>query len=126
MAIREAGSLAELHQIFATNTYVVVDFFATWCPPCKLIAPEFQKLAAQHGIDGQFAFAKVNVDEARDISEKYGIRSMPTFLFFKEGNQVMVHGQLDIKGANLAALKAATDKIGGLAVARKAAAEGAA
>lgn len=123
MSIQHVTSLAQLEEVFAKNTYVVVDFFATWCPPCKAIAPVYEKLAAKHGADGHFAFAKVNVEEAVDAAQKYRVQAMPTFLFFKEGQQVMVHGQLDIKGANPPALTAAADKIGGLAAARKAKAE---
>ncbi|KAM3506297.1 hypothetical protein MY11210_007599 [Beauveria gryllotalpidicola] len=126
MAVQYATSLAQLEQFLAENTYVVVDFFATWCPPCKAITPVFEKLADKHAVPGSFAFVKVNVDEAADAAQKYGITAMPTFLFFKDGKQVMVHGQLDIKGANPPALTAAADKIGGLAAARKAEAEKAA
>lgn len=126
MSIRQVGSLTELSQVFADNTYVVVDFFATWCPPCKTIAPHFEKFAAQHGVEGHLAFIKVNVEEAEDIARTYRISSMPTFMFFKNGTQVTVHGQLQILGANPAALKAVAEKMGGLALARKAAADTAA
>lgn len=119
MAIQHPTSLAQLEEVFAANTYVVVDFFATWCPPCKAIAPVYEKLADKHGAAGSFAFAKVNVEEATDAAQKFNVTAMPTFLFFKDGKQVMVNGQLDIKGANPPALTAAADKIGGLAVARK-------
>ncbi|TQV91009.1 hypothetical protein V2A60_008180 [Cordyceps javanica] len=123
MAIQHVTSLVQLEQVFAAHTYVVVDFFATWCPPCKAIAPVYEKLADKHGADGHFAFAKVNVEEAVDAAQKYGITAMPTFLFFKDGKQVTVNGQLDIKGANPPALTAAADKIGSLAAARQAEAE---
>ncbi len=117
MAIQHVTSLAALEDVFAANTYVVVDFFATWCPPCKAIAPEYEKLAEKHGAAGRFAFAKVNVEEATDAAKKFNITAMPTFLFFKNGKQVMVNGQLDIKGANPPALNKAADKIGDLVAA---------
>ncbi|ATY61518.1 thioredoxin I [Cordyceps militaris] len=126
---QQVASLAQLEQVFAANTYVVVDFFATWCPPCKAIAPEYEKLAKGHGIPGHFAFVKVNVEEAADAAQKYKVTAMPTFLFFKDGKQVMVHGQLQILGGDgkaRTALTAAATKIGGLAAARKAEAEEAA
>lgn len=122
MSLQHVTSLAQLEDLFAKNTYVAVDFFATWCPPCKAIAPVYEKLSEKHGADGHFAFAKVNVEEATDAAQKYGITAMPTFLFFKDGKQVTVNGQLEIKGANPPALTAAADKIGGLAAARQAAA----
>ena len=64
---------------------VVVDFFATWCGPCKQIAPEFEKLSAQFP---SFFFCKVDVDESADIAQNYGISAMPTFMLFNRGTKV--------------------------------------
>lgn len=64
---------------------VVIDFTASWCPPCRFIAPVFEKIAAE---TPQVIFVKVDVDEAREISSKCGIRAMPTFQFFKGGVKV--------------------------------------
>jgi len=58
---------------------VVVDFFATWCGPCKHISPVYEALESKHP---ELTFLKVNVDDAGDIVSKYGVQSMPTFLFF--------------------------------------------
>ncbi|OAA72446.1 Thioredoxin-like protein [Cordyceps fumosorosea ARSEF 2679] len=128
MSIQNVTSAEEFRQLLAANRYVMVDFFATWCPPCKAIAPVFEKLAAEHAAAGSFAFAKVNVDEAalRPVVSEYRVSAMPTFLCFKEGSLVRVHGEAAIQGADPGKLKAAADKIGGLAKAYKTESEAAA
>ncbi|KAI0864809.1 thioredoxin-like protein [Xylaria cubensis] len=113
--IQHINSSAELAALFSSTTYVAVDFYADWCPPCKVISPIFEKLAGQHTIDGTFAFAKVNVDNVQDVARTYGVTAMPTFLFFKEGRQVAVNGQKMIQGADPRSLGAAAEKLGGLA-----------
>ena len=76
---------------------VVVDFFATWCGPCKKIAPAFEKLAEVYPT---IVFLKVDVDESAELVDKYGIQAMPTFLFMKDG--VIVKR---IEGADLRAME---------------------
>ncbi len=120
MAIKHISSNAELNALFASTTYVAVDFYADWCPPCKAIAPVFEQLATQHSVDGLLAFAKVNTDKVQEAAAAHRISAMPTFLFFKDGKQVLVNGQLMIQGANPPALKAAAEKLGGLAAKKKA------
>ena len=65
---------------------VLVDFWAVWCGPCKMIAPHVDALASEY--EGRVKVMKVNVDEEPDIAQKYGIMSIPTLLFFKDGKVV--------------------------------------
>ncbi len=64
----------------------LVDFWAPWCGPCRMIAPVIEELAAE--FEGKANICKVNTDEEQDIAVKYGIRSIPTILFFKNGEVV--------------------------------------
>eukprot|EP01061_Rhynchopus_euleeides_P022628 TRINITY_DN36933_c0_g1_i1.p1 TRINITY_DN36933_c0_g1~~TRINITY_DN36933_c0_g1_i1.p1 ORF type:complete len:585 (+),score=205.46 TRINITY_DN36933_c0_g1_i1:70-1755(+) len=86
--VATVSSVEELDDVFrkAGDKVVVVDFYADWCGPCKVIAPHFASLAEGHA--GRAVFVKVNVDHAKDVSEKYNVRAMPTFLFFKRGKLV--------------------------------------
>lgn len=65
---------------------LVVDFWATWCGPCRMIGPIISQLAEEY--DGKIAVAKCDVEECEDIAVDLGIRNVPTILFFKDGNQV--------------------------------------
>lgn len=62
----------------------VVDFFATWCGPCKMFSPVFEDVSSETDIN----FIKINVDEYPDIARKYGVMTIPTVILFKDGKEV--------------------------------------
>lgn len=73
-------------QVEESEGVVVVDFWAPWCAPCRLIAPLIESLAEEY--DGRVRFAKVNVDDSPDVASRYGIRSIPTIGIFRDGEAV--------------------------------------
>jgi len=99
---------APLHLTTLQNstTYLLADFYADWCGPCKQVAPFFSQLASQNTIPGSLGFVKINVDEQPEIASKYSIRTIPTFILFK-------NGKIDqtINAANPNALRAAVQKV---------------
>ncbi|MBN1683093.1 thioredoxin [Candidatus Bathyarchaeota archaeon] len=68
--------------IVQKNKYVVIDCWAAWCGPCNILTPIIEQLAEENP---EVVFCKLNVDQNRKISSKYGIMSIPTLLYFKEG-----------------------------------------
>ena len=83
----------------------LVDFWAPWCGPCRMIAPIIEELAED--FDGKAKVCKVNTDEQQEIAVKFGIRSIPTIMFFKDGEMVD-----QVVGAQ--SKQALADKINGL------------
>jgi thioredoxin 1 len=73
---------------------VVIDFYADWCGPCKMMAPVFEEAAQEY--DGKVTFAKLNIDLAKQIAVSNKVMSIPTLLFFKDGEQkARVTGVID-------------------------------
>ncbi|MDH6353840.1 thioredoxin 1 [Dysgonomonas sp. PH5-45] len=74
---------ATFEELIASGKPVVIDFWAEWCGPCRLIGPIIDELATEY--DGKVIIGKVDVDNNDEITSKYGIRNIPTVLFFKNG-----------------------------------------
>ncbi len=69
--------------IGASDTPVVVDFWAEWCGPCKMISPIIEELASEQA--GKLSFAKLNVDDSPDVARRFDVMSIPTLIVFKDG-----------------------------------------
>lgn len=80
---------ANFEEIIAGGLPVVVDFSAVWCGPCKKIAPIIEELAGEY--EGRVIIGKCDVDENNDLTSRFGIRNVPTVLFFKNGEVVDKH-----------------------------------
>lgn len=73
----------EFETVIHSGTPAVIDFFATWCGPCKMLAPTMEALAEQY--DGKAIVAKVDVDQQRELAIRYAVSSVPTVLIMKDG-----------------------------------------
>jgi len=79
----EIKSQEEFDNLIKANNNVIVDFWAPWCGPCKMIVPMVERLSEELS---NVVFAKVNIDEVVDVPTKYNVRSIPTLIKFKDGN----------------------------------------
>ncbi|PBP23608.1 thioredoxin [Diplocarpon rosae] len=99
----EITSLSQFNAL-KTTPLLIIDFYATWCGPCKQISPVFVRFSTQHSSSASVIFAQIDVDKAKDVAQLCGISAMPTFQFFRAGKKVD-----EVKGADVQQL---TTKIG--------------
>jgi thioredoxin 1 len=100
--VQQINSASEFQAILAEKNLVIVDFWATWCGPCKMIAPKYEGFSKTYP---KMHFLKVDVDNVPEVAESAGVRAMPTFQIFQDGKQVE-----EIVGADPAKLEAAIKK----------------
>ncbi|NP_001088487.1 thioredoxin L homeolog [Xenopus laevis] len=103
--VRYLNSLEEYHCALkdAGEKLVVIDFTAVWCGPCQRIAPDFEKLSTENP---DIVLFKVDVDNASDVAQLCGVRSMPTFVFYKSGKEVE-----RFSGADISKLKSTISRL---------------
>lgn len=73
-------------EVLKSEIPVLVDFFAEWCGPCKMLAPTVEQIAAEY--EGKWKVGKVDVDQSPMVAQQFGIQSIPTIIFFKDGQAV--------------------------------------
>ena len=85
-------------EVLKSDIPVLVDFYANWCGPCKMIAPTIDELAEEYA--GRVKILKVDTDDCGSLDKTYGVRSIPTLIFFKNGEKVETHvgvlGKMDL------------------------------
>jgi thioredoxin 1 len=92
-------------QTIASSEFVVIDFFATWCGPCKMVGPKFEEFSNEAKY-GKIKFLKIDVDEDEDYTQEVNVEQMPTFIFFKGGKEAD-----RLLSSNPAPLQEALDKL---------------
>jgi len=96
--VMHVHTVDELKTLVEQNNFVVVDFFATWCGPCKMLTPHFEQMATDRT---DIVFVKVDVDDAPELAESHSISAMPTIMFYKNGSLLTEH----VLGADIEKIK---------------------
>ncbi|KAG5986306.1 hypothetical protein E4U54_005496, partial [Claviceps lovelessii] len=107
MSVITITSKSDLDNLLKSHPYVALQASASWCGPCKAISPLFVKHAETHAIDKTYAFAKFDTDDVPDLAFELGVRSLPTFLFFENGDKM----DGTVTGASPPALKSKVEHL---------------
>ncbi|TPX71919.1 hypothetical protein SpCBS45565_g00943 [Spizellomyces sp. 'palustris'] len=99
--VKTTSSMSEFNKV-VKNGKIVIDFYATWCGPCKMISPKFEAFAEKYT---NAVFIKVDVDEVPEVAEQASIRAMPTFHIYQNGEKI-----IEIVGADPSRLEAEIKK----------------
>lgn len=91
-------SKTQFEQLISGNTCVVVQAYATWCPPCRAMAPVFDKHADAYSDPETYAFARVDTGAVRDVAHELGVHSIPAFYFFENGDNTDKVIGADVRG----------------------------
>ena len=91
------------NELLQDSKLVIVDFWATWCGPCRMLAPVIEELAGEHP---EVQFAKLDVDQVPDVAMRFGVSAIPTVVLFKAGKEVQRFVGVEPKGAYEQALAA--------------------
>jgi len=101
MVVHEVEDKCSFDEILANDSLVILDCYATWCGPCKVISPMVDQFSETYTSAN---FYKLDVDKASELAQELGVRAMPTFMLFKGGEKVK-----EVVGANPTALKVAIE-----------------
>lgn len=107
MAVVDIKTKDEFDSLVQSTPYVALQAHATWCGPCKAIAPVFSRHAASQSVPQKYTFARFDTDEVPDLAYELNIRSIPAFYFFEKGGRA---ADLDVAGTSPPALKKSIDE----------------
>lgn len=107
MPVITITSKDQFDELIKKTPFVAVQASASWCGPCKAISPMFVKHSDTLGIDNTYAFAKFDTDDVPDLAMELGVRSLPTFYFFENGDKT----DSNVTGANPPALKKTVEEV---------------